>query len=423
MAVTMAPEAVAPPAPPVERDGPLRRWSTAVLTASFVMSGFVKDTGYLEFVPFDLTLGLGVLTAVVVAARLAVSGVPRSIHGVVLAFALLIPPVFLAAATAYGSEKVLRLFAFTFLALLAPVALIRTTGDVVRHLGCMTALAGVVVVTALLEPQLSSDYEGAPIVTESVNTIQLGSAGGLVVVVLTLGLLWHRLPLLAVVPAAAALYVLLQSGSRGPLFSSVFAVFAGVLLTRARPRAHRIVVFGALLGVGLVAAYSAAPEASQGRILGLLQGRTAGSVDARVSLYGNALDAIVAHPFGTGWGGFQAFAFRGYTYPHNLALELLAEAGLVCGGFFLIWLCLQIVQTHRITDHVVGAVVFAVVLFWTGKAMVSGDINDNRVLFYALGIAVAARATAVLGGRDGDRSRRPAPDRADPVGAYRTSRS
>jgi O-antigen ligase len=391
----------------------LRRWYPAVLTAAFVMAGFVKEAGYLAGVPFDLTLGLGVLTAVTVAARLSVSVVPRRIHGVVLAFALLIPPVFFVAATEYGSEKTLRLFAFTFLAVLAPVALIRDTADVVRHLCCLTAFAGIVVVTALVDPQSSSDYEGAPIITESVNTIQLGSAGGLVVLVLAVGLIWNRIPGLAIVPAAAGLYVLLQSGSRGPLFSTVVAVFTGVLLTRVRPAIHRIVIFGVLLAVGVVAAYGAAPEASRGRILGLLQGSTAGSVDARVSLYSDALDAIAAHPLGTGWGGFQAFAFRGYTYPHNIVLELLAEAGLVCGGFFLIWLCVQIVRAHRLTDNVVGAVVFAVVLFWVGKALVSGDINDNRVLFYALGMSIAARAVAAPGTHD----------LVDSVGEHQASRT
>jgi O-antigen ligase len=372
----------------------VRQWVPALVTSGFVMAGFVKDTGILVQLPIDLTLALALLTASVVGLQIIFVGAPRDVHGVVLAFTLLVPPVLWSATTAYGTDKVGRLFTFTFLALLAPVVLIRDTGDVARFVWAFTGMSGIVVVTALFDPELSSAYTGAPITTESVDTIGLGSAAGHVLVVLALGLIWRSIPRLALIGAASAVYVLLQSGSRGPLFSAALAVLAGSLLVRKRPDFRRVVAFLALLAIGTVVAYEAAPLYSQLRIVGFLEGDTSGSIDGRISLYHDAFQAFLTHPFGIGWGSFEGIAFGGYTYPHDLVLEVLAEAGVVFGGLFLLWLVYRIVLAYRITTDYIGCVVFATAIFWCGKALVSGDINDNRVLLYSVGLAVAACGVA-----------------------------
>jgi hypothetical protein len=371
--------------------GVVWRWFPAVVTAGFVMAGFMKEAEALAGLPVDLTLALAVLTAGVVVVRVVISGVPRVAHGVVLAYCLLLPPVLWSATTEYGADKVTRLMTFTFLAILAPVVLIRDPRDVLRHVVALTGMCGLVVLNGLLNPQLSSDYEGAPVRTDAVNTIGLGAAAGTVLVVFSLGLIWKRIPVVpALVGAGTGLYMLLQSGSRGPLFSAILAVLGGSLLTRQRPDHRRVVGFLGLLAVGVLVAYSAAPLASQRRILALLQGNTGGSVDGRIRLYDEALDSINHRPFGLGWGGFEGIAFAAYRWPHNLPLEVLVEAGVVFGGLFLVWMYLQVIRTRRITVDYVGAAAFAVLLFWLGASMVSSDFNNNRVGLYALGVAIAA---------------------------------
>jgi hypothetical protein len=127
-------------------------------------------------------------------------------------------------------------------------------------------------------------------------------------------------------------------------------------------------------------------------------------VDGRISLYQDSLASIARDPFGIGWGSFQGITFGGHRYPHNLPLEVLAEAGVVLGGLFLLWLALRIIRAHAITFDYLRAAVFATVVFAFGKALVSGDINDNRVAFYALGLAIAAGAVSTRLG-DGARGR------------------
>jgi hypothetical protein len=386
------------------------------MTSGFVMAGFIKETGYLARLPFDVTVAFAFLTALIVGVRLVVSGIPREVHGVVLAFSLLVPPVLWSATTEYGTDKVARLFTFTFLAILAPIVLIRDTGDVARHLWALTAVCGIAVASALVDPKLSSAYEGAPIRTDSADTIALGSAAGHVIVVLTLGLIWRGIPRLAVLAVAGAVYVSLQSGSRGPLLSALAAVLVGSLLTRVRPDHRRVVAFVGLLLVGVVVAYQAAPYASQQRILTVLEGDTDGSVDSRIRLYHDALESISRHPFGIGWGSFEGITFAGYAYPHDLPLEVLAEAGVVFGGLFLAWMCFRVLQAHRITVDYTRAAVFATVIFWLGKSLVSSDFNDNRVLLYVLGIAIAAGGVpAVRGSRGAVSTRAPSPRPSVPI--------
>ena len=138
---------------------------------------------------------------------------------------------------------------------------------------------------------------------------------------------------------ASAVYVLLESGSRGPLSSAIVAILVGSLLTQFRPAYLRTLAFVGLLAAGVLVAYNAAPLASEQRIKDLLQGDTTGSVDGRIRLYHDAIQSILQRPFGIGWGQFQGITFLGYTYPHDLPLEVLAEAGVIFGGLFLAWMC------------------------------------------------------------------------------------
>ncbi len=362
-----------------------------MVTAGLVLSGSFKEIEAFDFLPVDATLALAVVVAALVAMRLISEPVPRAAHIVFFGFLLLIPAAFFTASTEYGAFKELRLFTITFLSMLAPVVLIRDWTDVRRHLLALAAVAGLVVAEAVVNPQPSSDYEGAPIMTASAGTIGLGTAAAVLVVIATMGMIWHAIPWHVALPAdGVAVYVLLQSGSRGPLFATVVAILVGVFLVRVRPRLRRGLFFVLLVGVGLIVAFSLAPLHSRDRIIDLLTGDTAGSVDNRVRLIEIALDVVNRSPMGVGLGGYQAEAFGGYRYPHNLPLEVLVEAGLLFGGIFLFWLVLCLARAYRVTVDSSGGTLFAVLACVFAEALVSGDLNDNRLTFYVLGIAVAA---------------------------------
>jgi O-antigen ligase len=372
----------------------VRRWLFPVATAALVMSGDFKDIPALGSLPIDLTF----LCATVVAAAVAVQLIRRPIHPevftVAVGFGLLLPSVFISASTDYGSYKILRLFTLTLLSALAPIVGIESTHDIEKHLWAWTGISGIVAASALVNPQASAAEPGAPITAAGVDTIGLGQAAGLVVVSMMMGTAWKRVPGFIAVPlGGGALYALLQSGSRGPLFSTLLALAAGTVLARSRPKLARTAMLALLCTVGVVAAFAAAPFGAQRRIMAVLEGRTVGTtVEIRGSLYDIALKSIAEHPFGIGWGNYEKIAFANYTYPHDLYLEILAEAGIVFGGFFLLWIAVYTWRARYATVSHAGGVVLALLVLMVGFASFSGDINDNRTLFYTLGLGIAARA-------------------------------
>jgi hypothetical protein len=370
------------------------RWLFPVAAVAFVMAGDFKATPVLDSLPFDLTFGTAAVVASAVGCLLVRRQLRPELLHVAVGFGLLLPSVFIADATPYGSDKILRFFTLTLLAVLAPVVYVRSPGDIEKHAWAWAGFSCLVVASAIVNPQASATTNGAAVTAQGVDTIGLGAAAGLVVIVMTLGLAWHRVPWFVALPlGGGGLYALLQSGSRGPLFSAVLAIAVGAVAARSRPKAARTAVLGALCLAGVAVSFAAAPPDSRERIMTVLQGRTLGTdVETRQSLYDIAVRSITEHPFGIGWGNFQNIAFANYLYPHDLFLEVLAEEGVFFGGLFLLWIAVHAVRArYAAVDHA-GGLVLALVVFMIGTASVSGDINDNRKLFFALGLAIAARA-------------------------------
>ncbi len=130
------------------------------------------------------------------------------------------------------------------------------------------------------------------------------------------------------------------------------------------------------------------------RTLERLAGDPAG-IEARLHLWGAALSwAGEAAPLGLGTGAFTiaaGFGERRGLYPHNHALEALAEAGL---PGFLLWLGAfggAVVAMLRLAPRVApgrAARIAALVLPVALTVMVSTDLG-NRMAWFALGLALS----------------------------------
>ena len=142
------------------------------------------------------------------------------------------------------------------------------------------------------------------------------------------------------------------------------------------------------------------PDAAEGlRTLERLTADAAG-LDARRGLWGAALGwAGEAAPFGLGTGGFTIAAGHGERrglYPHNHALEVLAEGGL---PGLLLWLAafggaaLAMLRLAPRVDAARLARITAMVLPVALTIMVSTDLG-NRMAWFALGLALSLGVTA-----------------------------
>lgn len=358
----------------------------------------------MSWLPIDLTLLFFVLTAVYVICCFVKSNgrIPLSIFWMTLLFALFSVPLFWTEWNDYSVEKVTRLYSLTLLAALAPFILFRESGEVRRLFHCLTALAlfmGMDALVALFSSGSFSVLEHSTGISAfGSNTIALGRAAGMAFIWLAVLALEGRLR----VPTTLFLLgilgvVLFASGSRGPLLATFASL--GVLIAlfyRREPRhALRLIGMGLLVSVVLLYSVTVAPANATNRIEHFLKGDLGSSELMRLEAFTLSWETIKTAPAGIGWGGFPAhinlWFGASHQYPHNLTLEVLLEGGWLPGVYMTLLFLFGFIRICRYGWTMEAKAIFALLLFFILNAMVSGDLNDNKVLFAFLALALAYR--------------------------------
>ena len=170
---------------------------------------------------------------------------------------------------------------------------------------------------------------------------------------------------------------------------------------RGRAAAGWVLVCGAAAALFALALALNPADAERLRTIERLTGDSAG-LEARLGLWAAALDwAGRTAPFGLGTGGFTIAAGHGERrglYPHNHALEALAEGGL---PGLILWLgafggavpvVLRALRQAEMPPRRVAEVA-AMVLPVALTVMVSTDLG-NRMAWFALGLALSLGVTA-----------------------------
>ncbi|MCX7338584.1 MAG: O-antigen ligase family protein [Alphaproteobacteria bacterium] len=118
-------------------------------------------------------------------------------------------------------------------------------------------------------------------------------------------------------------------------------------------------------------------------------------LSTRFDYYRSALLAFTEHPFiGLGLGGWPIYRNLGdlpWQHPHNIALEVLAETGII-GGILGLAFGISVLKTISFAPkHQSSLSISCVILlfFATLNALKSGDLNDNIILFTMAGIITA----------------------------------
>lgn len=207
---------------------------------------------------------------------------------------------------------------------------------------------------------------------------------------------WLTFPLLA-----AFVPTLLSIGSRGPVFGTVIALAAAILLALIAERKDRAVarllmISGVLAGT-VIAALPFASQFALDRIVGILIGTSTIEDTARPQLWDTALQLFESQPiFGVGVGGFadNYIGIDFIRYPHNLFFEVAAEFGISGLIGLSIFLGASYVAMYR-ARLVLGSLQTATMLtYWlVGLSMFSGDLLERQWIVWA------AAGLACFGGR------------------------
>lgn len=390
----------------------------------FLTAGIYKqDPRLASVLPLDVTMVTGVLLAVAVVVRVARRPVhlpPQAVVLVPLVAAVGLGLV--GGAGEYGADKAMRFCTLTLLAIVAGVVLLEDRQSLVRFLLGLAALGFFLSLDATQAEQTTSEGR---LTSHGSNPIALARMGAL-----TLAFGWVRFhfarrsvdKLLYLLVLGVACICVLAAGSRGPLLSIV----GGMMLISITSAAHHgrspLSMTSILIIVGLGAAaisLAAIPSMPLYRFQLLVSEDKGSSILARTMLFAIAWKLTLAHPLGVGIGGFERFAFLDLKHPHNLFLEVGCELG---------WLPLAatlvlVGWSLRAAYHVVAReyswsslFLSLVVLTAVTNSMVSGDLNDNRILFavillphvYRRQIELLGRAAAPDPGGGGALVHRPA---------------
>lgn len=395
----------------------LIRYPEATL-ALFVTSGLYKGDPRLQAVPVDVTLALAALlvAGILVRGRLAAN---RSLWekelllGLLFA-ALVFSSLLYAPQTEYGDEKALFFATLTTLAFVAPLFVLGSMEHVKRFFLVLAAVGVALAFSALT----GSAPEQRLTAFQSAGTISLARGAGVAVLIILFWLPTFRGSWLWRLAGAGAIVFLLVAqlgtGARGPLFALLgvagITAFVGLVIgTRSallpRQAALALMILTLLVGVGVALKSPIVPQQSRERIqeFSLATLEEDPSANSRLEAWDEAGGLFQAHPLvGAGAGSFSVTGIgRFLRYPHNLILEISAEQGLV--GLALFTLLLVAVLMRLLSacaairrlpggDITAPLIVLALLLFSLANAMVSGDLNDGRMLWLTLGVALAVVA-------------------------------
>ena len=380
-----------------------------VTFALFLVAGFYKaevSTIFPQFI--DLTVLFGVSTALGVAIRIRRNQykIPRIPNKFLLPYLglvlMMLASLLYTSAPNYGIDKFLRFSIITAFAAFGPMFLFTDHGHFNRFSYTFIAIAVAGVLDAC------TGGSGRFHTAFGSNYIALSRIAGAAALLagyyfllasnLTKRLFW-------IITALISLFGLLYAGARGPVIALIVTIVVIFLLSvkwKLKKPAIRVIkgTVALVLVVGLLAViYSNEFSTLISRTnLILPDGGLGKSATARLYDYDRAIHAMVAAPlFGQGVGGFSKYAFGvdARAYPHDVFLEIASELGIVGLALFLALIAFCFVQILRIRresggiNYYMATVLLALFTFTLINAMVSGDVNDNRLFFAWIGTIYA----------------------------------
>lgn len=374
-----------------KKRSPRWAWIGPAALAVFVYAGQLQASALLSWFPLPMTItasAIGVVAFIFARAKNG-RGTWTIALPIILWFVFFLG-IYQASWDEYTSQKLLALYTFTFFAVLAPFHLLRMPSQrraFIVTLGVIAVLAGVL---TLADPNAGA---GTVVLdgTNTIGTARIAGTGALIFFILAVVLRGTATRLACVGLAVGLFGVLVAVGSRGPFLGILVGIIGVLVLSPVLKRRRFAGVFWSVALAG-TAFWWATQQSFYGsdRAFAWLSGERDRSTAAREYMWDFSWQNIAWEPVGLGWGDFAnlpAVAGTNLSYPHNLFLEVFYEAGWIAGIALLVFVVASLVRMWLRSHEPPIAVLFALLLFTLVNAMVSGDINDNRLMWLLLSCA------------------------------------
>lgn len=364
----------------------------------FLLSGNFK--GLIEL-PIDITLVTASITFLFVFFLFITHGfkINKNLIYPVIFYILMLPCLTFTEWNNVSTEKALYFFTLTFLALIAPFFIFKNARDIRNYIISFILLC-IVISASSFYILIFAKFEGR-LTTFSNNPIAIGRLAGMFFLCVLLFTIKRKIKIKYAIPLMFALVlVLINSGSKGPiLFTGL--VSALVLLTNRYK--IRYLLLCLMLVVSIVWMFDNSstdfikrtnPNIS--RVMGFVQGNSSDtSTQHRISMYKSSLNSIKNHPFGIGFGNSENvinsnnIISKHYTYPHNLFLEVFLESGWLSGIFLIFFIYSSVKTAYKESKESISyEIIFILLIFNILNSMVSGNLNDNKMLFALMSISM-----------------------------------
>ncbi|WP_457948330.1 O-antigen ligase family protein [Pseudarthrobacter sp. alpha12b] len=368
----------------------------AIALAVLTYGGQVKTLPGMGWIPIDLTLLTAAVTLGCSALLLFATRPGPRIFVVLGLWWFFLFPIFLLTPTPYGTQKVLTLFTFTLVSAIAPFFVLRTTQQRRVFLGALVILAVVVGIMSYQAGALDSLTGSAFADINPIGISRLMATGAVILLVLAFAKGIGTLRRLVMFAAASGLLMMIfASGRRGPVLAVVVGVVVALAFAPAF-RKYRVRALVAGVTALVFAGWYSIQDGSAGaeRVLSFLNGEQDASTAARNQIWDHAYSLLLQYPQGVGWGSFPRYAdvsqftnSDGRMYPHNLFLEGLVEGGWLVGAALLLFV---VIAARRLLKNATTpqlATFLGLFAFALTNALVSGDVNDQKLMWVTLGLA------------------------------------
>jgi len=385
-------------------------FSGEVFFALFLFSGLFKES--INFIPVDLAGLFLALTILSVIKRFYKNPTiyKNSITPILLFFALTVlifTSFFYSPNLELTQGKIIKFVLLTTPAFIIPFLLFKTKDSLVRFLMTLAFTSTTMALFSL--PMIFGRGSSIGFVGfNGGNYLGLARACGVgISILLFLGLLNKKLKryrLVFLLAIVATTISLLSSGARMP----IIALSAALLIAVIYPIKFKKGVisypkyYNKVMGVLAILLIPLAIAYQQGyfnsvifRFSVLVESGGGNSVQARIDRFSAAIEMWQNNfILGNGFGSFGEYYTSGVVsdYPHNLFLELLSELGVVGFFIFLALLIVAFMRSYSLlkiknirTDNLFITVITIFMIIFL-SAMVSGNINENRIMLTFLSI-------------------------------------
>jgi Lipid A core - O-antigen ligase and related enzymes len=360
-----------------------------IAVSLFYVVGFFKGDPRLDATPVDLTVTVAVIMLIAMGLRLFFTDrtlhLPRDFIFYAPILALMFISLTYTPDLAAGVDKTLRFLFLTLMGAISPFLLVDTPEKIRRFLAGLV-LGGILMSINSFFMLGGEDRLTAP----SGETTALGFSAGLAVVIIWA--LWFPAMSLfrrmLLYPFVAVLMVALV-GSGGRFANVGTAVCIGLSILFYRKLAVDLAI---MLGAGIAALpFVRIPTASLDYLASLAHPHQA--FGTRTDLMEFGLRTFLDHPlFGVGIQGYRYVTPNPLTYnfPHNLLLELGAELGIFAViAFLALAVCsyramFRVLRDAYSSNAALYRTVFLMLILTCMDASVSGEMNNDRLLFFML---------------------------------------